>query len=102
MAVELPEALSKFTVQDIQFELLRRASGTGFKAEKIIALLQEHKPLWNAACMDRIFAFAHSTTRLLYLPALYHLRDLPHNVWNTDTLYVLTVDHPSTERLVDL
>lgn len=100
--IELPKDLAQYSVQEIQFELLRRAGGTGFKPEQIINFLHEHRDLWKAVMMDRIFVTPHRATHLIFLPLLYKLRDLPDNVWNADTLYVLAPDHSSAKQLTEL
>ena len=96
----LPPELADFSVQELQFELMRRASGDGYNANKMIAFLLEHQPLWDAVLMDRIHLFWNSAVRSIKLPALYKLRDLPDNYWNVDKLYVLTPDEASRDALI--
>ena len=94
---ELPEELSRYTLQEIHLELIRLALG-----EAVVQLLLEHRDLWEAAIADRIFATPHYATPLIRLPLLMKLRDLERNYHNADYLYVITVDEASQDRLIEL
>lgn len=65
------------TIQDLHFELMRRASFNDFDGESVVNTLKEHRDLWKGAIMDR--------------DNLIPLRDIPSNYWNVDTLYLTPV-----------
>jgi|SRR5450759_1859077 len=62
--------------QELQFELMKKASFNNFHAEQVIRDLKANTHLWDAALMDQ--------------PNLIKLRDLPEDIWNVNTLYILT------------
>jgi len=78
--------LKDATVQDIQLELIRRSSFNSFDGERIIKAL-----------VDRIHI---SRPGKLPLSGLIKLRDLDDNLWNADTLYILTPDRNCAHKLV--
>jgi hypothetical protein len=78
------------SVQDIQLELLRRTSCNALDGERILASLLRHRDLWLAALLDRPGVPNYAEPSRLLMSGLIKLRDLPENVWNADTLFVLT------------
>ena len=62
--------------QELHFELMKKASFNNFHAEQVIRDLKANTHLWDAALMDQ--------------PNLIKLRDLPEDIWNVNTLYILT------------
>jgi len=84
--------LADATVQEIQLELIRRASFNEFDGPKVVESLQRHRDKWRAVWMTR-FGVHHEEHPDWY-PAmsLIPLRDLAGNHWNVDTLVVLTED----------
>ena len=78
------------SVQDIQFELLRRSCWNALDGERVYVSLMEHRALWLAALLDRPGLANYAKPGLLLMCGLIKLRDLPDNVWNADTLYILT------------
>jgi hypothetical protein len=91
--------LVEVTVQDIQLELIRRSRFNAFDGERVVASLLARRHLWQAVLLDRP-GFTHEGR----LPAagLIKLRDLRYNIWNADTLYVLTPDEASARELAAL
>ncbi len=89
--------LKDATVQDIQLELIRRSSFNSFDGERIIKTLLRHRDIWQAALVDRIHI---SRPGKLPLSGLIKLRDLDDNLWNADTLYILTPDRNCAHKLV--
>ncbi len=87
------------SVQDIQLELVRRTGFNSFDGERIAASLLEHRVLWEAVVFDRLPA---DRTRLLPMSGLIKLRDLRENLWNVDTLYILTSDRNRAEKLAEI
>ena len=78
------------TIQDIQLDLIERASFNLFDGEQVRRDLMEHKDLWKGVIIGR---FENS----LLIP----LRDIADNYWNVDTLMILP--HPGKENeLVEL
>ncbi len=68
-------------VQDIQLELIRRSRYNAFDGRKVSNSLLRHRTHWLAVVLDRV-GISH--------PDLIKLRDLPANIWNADTLFVMT------------
>ena len=91
--------LREATVQDIQLELIRRTQFNAFDGERVVATLRAHRDLWEAVLMDRN---CFSNPGRLPSTGLIKLRDLSSNLWNVDTLYVLTPDVPSAWRLAEI
>ena len=87
------------TVQDIQLELIRRTKFNGFDGERVCELLQRYRDRWTAVLLDRPGIPNYSTPGRLLMGGLIKLRDLGDNIWNADTLYVLT---PSVEHAREL
>ena len=83
--------LTEATVQEIQLELVERASFNLLDGRRVVASLREHDDLWLAVLMD-----------LPWTPergGLIKLRDLPAGNWNVDTLFILTPDPESARRI---
>jgi hypothetical protein len=95
-AISLREA----SVQAIQLELLRRTKFNTFDGEKVHASLLKHRDLWLAVLLDRPGAADYSNERGgLLISGLIKLRDLPSNIWNADTLFILTRTHRHAQEL---
>jgi len=94
-----PLALADATVQEIQLELIRRASPGLFDGEKVMASLLAHRNLWEAVMIDR---FCFSNPGKLPSMGLIKLRDLAENFYNADTLYILTPDAASARQLAEI
>ena len=92
-------ALSDATVQELQLELIRRTKFNAFNGQQVFESLITHRALWTATFLDRPGASPRYGSALLLIGGLIKLRDLPANIWNADTLYVLT---PSPEAARDL
>ena len=69
------------TIQDIQFDLIRRASFNELDGVAVVKSLKANEGLWRAVIIDR---------NPKYWPLL-KLRDLQDNQWNVDTLFILPV-----------
>ena len=74
----MTEELNTASLQDIQLELIRRASFNHLNGPKVVADLEKHRDLWRSALIDRPSGVA------------IKLRDLPENAWNVDTLFILS------------
>jgi hypothetical protein len=96
MSVRFPMSLADATVQDIQLELIRRTRFNAFDGERVVASLLARPQLWEAVLMDR---FCFSNPGKLPSMGLIKLRDLADNIWNVDTLYILTPDQDSATEL---
>ncbi len=83
-------SLCDASVQDIQLELLRRTCFNALDGERIVASLLKHRDLWLAALLDRPGVPDYAEPRLLLMGGLIKLRDLDDNIWNADTLFLLT------------
>jgi hypothetical protein len=62
------------TIQDLHFELMRRASFGNFDGEMVVNILKEHRDLWKGAIMGRYDLLA--------------LRDISNDQWNVNTLFL--------------
>lgn len=87
------------TVQDIQLELLRRSSFNALDGERVCASLAKHRAFWLAVLLDRPGLPNYAEPGHLLMSGLIKLRDLPDNIWNADTLYVLTPTHDAANQL---
>lgn len=83
-------ALRDATVQDIQLELIRRTTFNDFYGERVCELLARHRGLWRAVLLDHPGVPNYKQRRHLLTSGLIKLRDLEDNIWNVDTLFVLT------------
>jgi hypothetical protein len=96
MSVPSSKRLGEASVQEIQLELIRRSSFNAFDGERVVASLLAYKHLWEAVFMDRL---AISKPGKLPSSGLTKLRDLAANVWNVDTIYILTPDVDCARKL---
>ena len=94
--------LADATVQEIQFELMRRSSFNEFDGPKVIASLERYRDLWIAAYMDRFGLYCAEHPDWFPSFSLIQLRDLRYNHWNVDTLVVLTESVEQARRLADV
>jgi hypothetical protein len=91
--------LCKASVQELQLELIRRTKFNAFDGERVCASLLKHRELWAAAILDHPGESPPYGSALLLIDGLIKLRDLSDNIWNADTLYILT---PSPETADEL
>ena len=94
-----PVLLTEATVQEIQLELLRRTNYNALDGSWVASRLQAHRHLWEAVLFD---SFCISNPGKLPFGGLIKLRDLPGNIWNVDTLYILTPDSRSAHQLAEI
>jgi hypothetical protein len=94
--------LREASVQDIQLELLRRTRFNDFDGEKVCGSLLQHRDLWRAVLLDRPGVPNYAEPGFLLTAGLIKLRDLPDNLWNADTLFVLTPTRQEAERLAQV
>ena len=83
-------SLRDATVQDIQLELIRRTAFNAFDGERVCESLLRHRGLWEAVLLDQPGLPNYLRPGSLLMNGLIKLRDLLHNTWNADTLFVLT------------
>ncbi len=93
------QKLAEASIQDIQLELIRRASFNEFAGPKVVASLVRHRDKWKAVWMTRIGVPCEQHPDWYPAMSLIPLRDLAHNHWNVDTLVILT---PDIERAREL
>jgi hypothetical protein len=91
--------LGEADMQEIQLELIRRRQFNAFDGQRVVDCLMRHREFWDAVMMDRV-AISHPGT--LPTLGLMKLRDLPREVWNVDTLYILTPSKEAAERLAEV
>lgn len=91
--------LSEASVQEIQLELIRRTNFNAFDGGRVAASLEKNRTLGESAMLDR-FCISHPG----HLPkmGLLKLRDLSANIWNADTLYLLTPTVHAASQLANL
>jgi hypothetical protein len=87
------------SVQDIQLELIRRTKFNTFDGERVCALLSRHRGLWRAVLFDRLGVPDYTHPGRLLMGGLIKLRDLEDDIWNADTLFVLTGDSAQAREL---
>src|SRR5437660_9258561 len=92
-------SLRDASVQDIQLELLRRTRFNALDGERVCASLLKHRRLWLAALLDRPGVPDYTQPGRLLMAGLIKLRDLPDDLWNADTLFVLTPTHREANEL---
>lgn len=96
----MSQLLSNATVQEIQLELIKRASrDDAMDGEQVVASLLKHRDLWVAVMSDR---FCLSNPGRLPSVGLIKLRDLNTNFWNADTMYILTETKDKAHRLATI
>jgi hypothetical protein len=88
--------LEETSVQELQLELIRRSRFNDFDGKRVVRTLLVHRDLWEAVILDR---FGVPMAGRLPVSGLIKLRDLPFNLWNADTLYVLCPHKKSAKRL---
>ena len=93
-------SLRDATVQEIQWELIRRTQHNALDGEQLVAFLTRHRHLWTAVLLDKLMVWVRD--HRLPLLGLIKLRDLPKNDWNTDTLYILTENKENAHTLARL
>lgn len=74
----IPTTFQTVSVQDIQLELIRRTAFNNFNGTQIVSDLEKHRDLWLSVLIDRPCDID------------IKLRDLPENIWNVDTLFILS------------
>src|SRR5712691_6426965 len=92
-------SLRDASVQDIQLELLRRTSFNALDGERGHASLLKHRHLWLAVLLDRPGIANYAEPGPLLMAGLIKLRDLADNIWNADTLFILTRTHAQAREL---
>ena len=95
-------SLQAASVQDIQLELLRRTAFNALDGGQVYVSLLKHRHLWLAVLLDRLGVPNYAEPRRLLTAGLIKLRDLSDNVWNADTLFVLTPMRSAAEQLAKI
>lgn len=85
-------SLAEADLQQIQLELIRRASFKQFDGNRVAADLLRYRRLWRGALME-------SSNSLV---TLRDMVEYAHRPWNVDTLYILAADHLSAVKLYEL
>jgi hypothetical protein len=88
----LPVLLEENEVQQIQLELIRRASFNFMDGYAIADDLEKNTHLWRAALISCSYLLQPDDSiraQIIAFAPLLPLRDLERNVWNVDTLYIL-------------
>lgn len=75
--------LKDATVQELNFELMKRGSFNGFDGDKIVKSLQSHPELWIGAIMVQE---SYGEQNLIPLRDLNHY--LLDDIWNVGTLFI--------------
>jgi hypothetical protein len=95
-------SLRDASVQDIQLELLRRTRFNAFDGERVYTGLMKHRDLWLAALLDRPGVPNYAEPGFLLTSGLIKLRDRPDNIWNVDTLFLLTPTRRAAQELAGI
>src|SRR5690606_19438573 len=93
-----PILLQEDTVQEIQLELLRRTSFNALDGERIARSLMAYRDLWLAVMLDRQPHWSRDYTHLPF-SWLIKMRDLPGNIWNADSLFIVTDSVEKARRI---
>lgn len=91
--------LREASAQDIQLELLRRTRFNALDGERVGASLLMHRHLWTAVLLDRPGIANYAEPSHLLMCGLIKLRDLSDNIWNADTLFILTPTRRDADEL---
>ena len=89
--------LAEATPQEMQCELLRRGSFNGLDGPALARSLLTHRGLWFSFTWERV-PLPAEYAELAPMSMIVH-RDLPHGVWNADTLRVLCPDAAAAKAL---
>jgi hypothetical protein len=92
-------SLRDASVQDIQLELLRRTGFNALDGERVVASLLRNRDLWLAVLLDRPGVPNYADPSHLLTAGLIKLRDLPQNLWNADTLFILTRTRQQAQQM---
>jgi hypothetical protein len=92
-------SLRDASVQDIQLELLSRTRFNSMDGERVCASLLKHRHLWLATLLDRPGIADYAEPSDLLMCGLIKLRDLCDNIWNADTLFILTRTRAQAQEL---
>lgn len=95
------QLLQDVTVQDIQLELIRRTRFNAFDGQRVYDFLMKHRHLWQAVILDRL-GYVATTGDSGANWGLIKLRDMPANIWNADTLVIMTDSVAVAEQLARL
>ena len=87
--------LGEATVQEIHLELIRRSQHNLFDGEDMLEDLLGQRDLWKAVLFDRQGLDGRGM-------GLIKLRDMPADVYNVDTLYILAASAAASQRLAEL
>jgi hypothetical protein len=98
-AMKKNPSLREAAIQEIQLELIRRTQFNAFDGERVYRSLVEHRNLWEAVLFDRL---SSRLPGILPPGSLIKLRDLSSNLWNADTLYILTPNAAAARMLAGL
>lgn len=97
--VEGSPSLAEASVQDIQLALIGRTQFNALDGRRVAEDLLAHREWWEAVLMD---TYGLASSHGIPGAGLIKLRDLRHNIWNVDTLYILAADERSARRLAEL
>ena len=90
------------SVQELQLELIRRSSFNAFDGERVYQSLLKHRALWKGVMLTRPGLPNYQKPGELLMTVLVPLRDLEHNLWNADMLFVLTPSPVSARELAGI
>ncbi len=88
---QMNETQTRLTIQDLQLELMRRASFNSFDGDHVADSLLDNRDLWRGAIFDRAAYFtlgAYNDGRKCDPIDNIRLRDIGDGYWNADTLYL--------------
>jgi hypothetical protein len=94
-------SLQEASVQEIQLELIRRTKFNDMDGEQVARVLLKHQDLWSAAILDRQ-PYWSKDFRQLPSSWLIKMRDMPHDIWNADTLFLVTESVQKARRLAEI
>lgn len=90
--------LAGYSTQQLQLELIRRCKFAKASGDELVQFLLEQQALWMAVMLDEIEFRDFYESR----PILMKLGKIEKNIWNPDTLYLMSKDETSARQLVEL
>ena len=74
-------------IQELNLELIEKASFNNFDGKLVVSELRKNRSLWTAVVMDREYYESAAKDGGCNL---IKLRDLPDDMWNVDTVFILS------------
>jgi hypothetical protein len=88
------------TAQDLQIEIVRRASYNSFRGDRVVASLLQYPGLWRAVAFGRLRNKLRDGAVVHESPTWFNtVTEIGGGSWNADELWVVTPDAAAAERV---